>query len=112
MQLIIKDRGKGKTAQLIYASEITGMPIAQLTRAMCNHTKQMAKEMGCIIPEPVTVDELRNLHRVPNQSGVLVDNVHLIISDALNHYLNANVIGGTMTDLLKHEKILRGYVNE
>lgn len=112
MQLVIKNRGEGKTAQLIYASEITGMPIVQLTRAMCNHTKQMAKEMGCVIPEPMTVAELRNLHRVPNQPEVIVDNIHLIINDALNFYLNANVIGGTMTDMLKHENTLKGYVNE
>ena len=44
MRLLIKDRGKGKTTGLIYASEATGFPIATGNEVMVEHIKQMAKK--------------------------------------------------------------------
>lgn len=115
MRLVIKGRQQGKTMQLIYASELTGIPIVQPTNRMCNYTKEMAKEMGCIIPEPISVSELREYglkRSLLTHDTVLLDNVGLVIGEALNEYLGVSVIGGTMTDGLKDQKIQKGYTIE
>lgn len=100
MRLLIKDRGKGKTTGLIYASEATGYPIATGNEVMVDHIKQMAKEMNCNIPEPITFYELKKL-RDNSYSTVLLDEVTCILEDALSEYLGTNVICATMTDNLK-----------
>lgn len=103
MRLLIKDRGKGKTTGLIYASEATGFPIATGNEVMVEHIKQMAKEMNCNIPEPITFYELREKRLGVVYNNVLLDEVTCILEDALNDYLGTNVICATMSDNLKIE---------
>lgn len=63
----------------------------------------MAKDMGCLIPEPLCVEDFRSEHargrRLPN--NVLLDEVGVIIGDALKAYLRTNVVAATMTDSLR-----------
>ena len=45
MNLIIKDRGMGKTTQLIHISEATGYPIAVAYKTMIDNVKSMATKL-------------------------------------------------------------------
>ena len=53
MRLLIKDRAKGKTTQMIYTSEATGYPIVVETEMQKNFIMDKAKSMDTIIPEPI-----------------------------------------------------------
>lgn len=104
MKLIVRGRGSGKTARLIYASEVTGIPIATLSKQNIEHIKDMAERMGCDIPEPVTYRELASNSHIGSMkyNSVLADDVDSIIQKALDSYLNCHVVAATMTprDLL------------
>ena len=50
MKLIIKDRGMGKTTQLIHISEATGCPIVVAYKTMIDNIKSTATKLGCKIP--------------------------------------------------------------
>ena len=102
MKLLIKDKGSGKTTGLIYTSEATDYPIITHDNISKHYIMDMAKQMGCTIPEPLTVDELK---RVPFYRGknVLFDNIESILERAINSYLDANVVCATMRSLLIKE---------
>lgn len=99
MKLIVNGRGTGKTTRLIYASEVTGIPIATFSKANAEHIKDMAARMRCNIPEPVTYRELANNHYIGNAKydSVLADDVDSVIQKALDSYLNCHVVAATMT---------------
>lgn len=97
MNLLIKGRGKNKTTGLIYTSEATRYPIVCNGKIQTHYIKEMAEKMGCKIPEPLTVEELRH-HTLPPKSNILFDNLETIIEKAVNVYLDANVVCATMTD--------------
>ena len=103
MNLLIKNRASGKTTGLIYTSEATQFPIVTFTRRSIDYIKGMAKGMGCLIPEPLCVEDFRSgyarVKRVPD--NVLLDEAGVIIGDALNAYLGTNVVAATMTDSLR-----------
>ena len=86
MRLLIKDRGTGKTTQLIYTSEATGLPIAVETSSRIDLIMKMANEMNCYIPKPILIKDLiEHKYRYEN---VLIDEAEKTIANALNHYLN------------------------
>ena len=102
MKLLIKDKGAGKTTGLIYTSEATDYPIVTNDNISKHYIMDMAKQMECEIPEPLTVDELK---RVPIYRGanVLFDNIESILERAINTYLDANVVCATMRNFLIKE---------
>ena len=96
MKLIIKDRGMGKTTQLIHISEVTGCPIAAAYKTTIDHIKSTAKELGCNnIPEPVLVSDI--VTGKIRCDDILVDEVTLdgVLKKALNNYFNSNVVACT-----------------
>lgn len=105
MNLLIKDRATGKTTGLIYTSEATQYPIVTFNRHSIEHIKHMAEEMGCLIPEPLCIEDFNRErirgYRLPQ--NILLDEAGDIIGDALNAYLGTNVIAVTMTDSLKEK---------
>lgn len=103
MKLLIKDRAAGKTTGLIYTSEATGYPIVTSSRITANYIKDYAEKMNCIIPEPLTVEDLRSNHALSSDLNVLFDNVESILEAALNEYLHAHVVCATMTDRVKEK---------
>lgn len=99
MRLLIKDRGTGKTTQLIYTSEATGLPIAVETSSRIDLIMKMANEMNCYIPKPILIKDLiEHKYRYEN---VLIDEAEKTIENALNHYLNCNVIAATLSNSIK-----------
>ena len=98
MRIITKGRQRGKTTQLIYTSEATGATIVVSTIQEKENIKRRAKEMYCNIPEPVTVKELEAGKRQGrNYDFVMVDNMEKFLKDALESYLGAKVLCGTLT---------------
>lgn len=99
MKLIVRGRGQGKTARLIYTSEVTGIPIATFSKKNIEYIKDMAERMGCDIPEPVTYHDLAsNCHLGSTRyDNVLADDVDSVIQKALDSYLNCHVVAATMT---------------
>lgn len=96
MKLLIKERGTCKTTGLIYASEATGCPIVTSSKINACYIIDNAKQMGCDIPDPITVDDLR-FHKMEHVTHVLFDNVETILEKAINEYLGTNVVCATMT---------------
>lgn len=103
MKLLIKDKGSGKTTGLIYTSEATNYPIVTNDNISKHYIIDMAKQMGCEIPEPLTVENLRcaDIYRGHN---ILFDNIESILERAINSYLNANVVCATMTNYFTKEQ--------
>lgn len=97
MKLLIKDRGSSKTTGLIYTSESTGYPIVTNSKVQASYIKDQAKSMGCDIPEPLTVNDLQFSKLLPPKSKVLFDNIEENLEEAINYYLNADVVCATMT---------------
>lgn len=98
MELLIKERGSGKTTGLIYASEATGYPICVVFRSSIDYILEEARKLGCNIPQPVTVLELRNGCYRGSFKNVLFDEIGEILGAAVNEYLGVNVVCGTTTD--------------
>lgn len=106
MRLLIKERQSGKTTGLIYASEATGYPIAVENHGMIKLIQDMATQMGCIIPAPITFSELREGIGRGNRfyEKVLVDEAQSILNAALSEYLHCDVKCATLTDTLKERQ--------
>lgn len=103
MVLLIKDRGNGKTTGLIYTSEATQYPIVTFNRVSIGYIKNIAKDMGCLIPEPLCLEDFKGnsarRRRLPD--NVLLDEAGVILEDALKAYLGTNIVAATMTDSLR-----------
>lgn len=100
MNLIIKDRQKGKTTQLIYISEATRYPIVVPLEAQKKHIIELANQMHCSIETPLTIREMKE-RGINVKTPILLDDVEHILVDALQRYLGAEVFCATMTDTLK-----------
>lgn len=99
MNLINKPRGSGKTTQLIFTSVTVGYPIVCHNIAMVDNIQKMAEKLGCDIPKPVTIAEMRSGMNYGNKKyeNVLVDEVMFFFNAAINEYLGTNVVACTCT---------------
>jgi L-ribulose-5-phosphate 3-epimerase UlaE len=97
MNVIIKGRQQGKTYKLIIASEVTGYPILVSDSRRKVFLEDMAKEMGCYIPEPMTYERHR---RYPDgfHGEILIDDAEKIIEKSLENTLGCKVVAVTITD--------------
>lgn len=91
MRVLIKKRGAGKTTQMIYTSEATGMPIIVDTYGDKVRLMKKAISMNCSIPEPMTIVERRHSYnREDIRNGLLIDNAETICCTAINYYFYKN----------------------
>lgn len=80
MKMIILERGKGKTIELIKLSAETGcyivcFDIEEVSRVVC-----LSKEMGMSIPFPLTFQEFASgQYYAKGIKGFLIDNAELFI---------------------------------
>lgn len=100
MNLIIKDRQKGKTTQLIYISEATSYPIVVPFEAQKKHIIELTNQMHCSIETPLTIREMKE-KGINIKRPILFDDIEHILADALQQYLGTEVFCATMTDTLK-----------
>lgn len=107
--LIIKDRGTGKTTQLLYTSATTQYPIMVQNKLQTELLLDKAKDLNLIIPVPMTVEEFKN-GRGMNYDHVLIDEGYNLIGEALDAYMGTHVMAVTLTDRVKEladKKVVR-----
>lgn len=98
--LIIKERGEGKTTQLLYTSATTQYPIIVQNYSQVKFLLDKAKDLNLIIPVPMTVEECKNKPGM-NYDHVLIDEGYNLIGEALDAYMGAHVVAVTLTDRVK-----------
>lgn len=98
--LIIKERGEGKTTQLLYTSATTQYPIIVQNTLQIKLLLDKANDLDLIIPLPMTVEECRN-NRGMNYDRVLIDEGYNLIGEALDAYMGTHVAAVTLTDRVK-----------
>ncbi len=87
-------RASGKTTRLIYASWSTGDPILTVNESHKNDIKEMARNAGIDIPEPITVNDLleRRAAGSPSHNKVHIDEAPFVLEAILQHYgLQSNI---------------------
>lgn len=109
--LIIKERGEGKTTQLLYTSATTQYPIIVQNHSQVKFLLDKAKDLNLIIPVPMTVEEVKNgrSHGM-NYDRVLVGEGYDLIGEALDAYMGTHVVAVTLTDRVKEfadKKVVR-----
>lgn len=98
MRYLIKGRQQGKTHKLIIASEVTGYPILVSDEKRRRFIIDMAKEMGCHIPEPVNYEKRMRFSDGHYNEKILIDDAEKIIESALKATLRSEVVAVTITD--------------
>lgn len=96
MKLINKNRGTGKSTQLLYTSATTGYPIIVATERQAEYLEKMAEELGLEIPKPITFRRF-NQYFIPRDSKILVDNLEFMLNDILKDYFGTEVCAATIS---------------
>lgn len=86
VELIVRERQKGKTEKLIKMSAKRGARIVTNNTRMCKNILQKASKMGYTIPEPITYYEAE--HNQPNEP-LLLDDVDIYL---LNKFYGVEAI--------------------
>lgn len=104
--LVIKDRGTGKSTQLVYTSAVTQYPIITQHRTSIMHLMDLANELGVVIPTPMTVDDYRARGRI-HENHILIDEGYDLIGEALDAYMGTHVVAVTLSDKIKEMDSIR-----
>ena len=104
--LVIKDRGTGKSTQLVYTSAVTQYPIITQHRTSIMHLMDLANELGVVIPTPMTVDDYKARGRI-HENHILIDEGYDLIGDALDAYMGTHVVAVTLSDKIKEMDSVR-----
>lgn len=104
--LVIKDRGTGKSTQLVYTSAVTQYPIITQHRTSIMHLMDLANELGLVIPTPMTVDDYKARGRI-HENHILIDEGYDLIGEALDAYMGTHVVAVTLSDKIKEMDSIR-----
>ena len=104
--LVIKDRGTGKSTQLVYTSAVTQYPIITQHRTSIIHLMDLANELGVVIPTPMTVDDYKARGRI-HENHILIDEGYDLIGEALDVYMGTHVVAVTLSDKIKEMDSIR-----
>lgn len=103
---VIKDRGTGKSTQLVYTSAVTQYPIITQHRTSIIHLMDLANELGVVIPTPMTVDDYKARGRI-HENHILIDEGYDLIGEALDAYMGTHVVAVTLSDKIKEMDSIR-----
>lgn len=104
--LVIKDRGTGKSTQLVYTSAVTQYPIITQHKTSIMHLMDLANELGVVIPTPMTVDDYKAKGRI-HENHILIDEGYDLIGEALDAYMGTHVVAVTLSDKIKEMDSIR-----
>ena len=104
--LVIKDRGTGKSTQLVYTSAVTQYPIITQHRTSIMYLMDLANELGVVIPTPMTVDDYKARGRI-RENHILIDEGYNLIGEALDAYMGTHVVAVTLSDKIKEMDSIR-----
>ena len=86
-EIIIGNRGVGKTTELIKKSAETGVHILVPTAMHANELYDRAKQMGLSIPDSITIEEYFTIDVFQDTSivsqGVYIDDAELVLQNLL-----------------------------
>ncbi len=95
MKVIVRDRGMGKTTELIRMSHESGCYIVCGTRDDVVRTFHQAQEMGLDIHFPLTYEEfLKRQYHTGSIKGLLIDDVDRLIQHIAVVHVNAISVTG------------------
>lgn len=121
-EIIIKERGTGKTTELIKRAAKDGIYILTANQTMAGCIAELARRMGLHIPFPITVEEYLKGNNFRGscicRDGLLIDDADLVLQTLLSGIpIRAVTIsdrGNISMDRLKEleleNQILRGYL--
>lgn len=98
--LIIKDRGTGKSTHLLYTSATTQYPILTKTKNMADNLLKMAEDLDLCIPVPLVKYDIES-KGIKLPENILVDEGYDLIGTAIDYYLGTHVVAVTLSDKLK-----------
>lgn len=84
MKIIYKQRGKGKTTQLLYSSDTTRIPILVGDEHQKKYIVDDAIQLGLNIPQPLSVNDVVNKRGSVLPETCYVDNAEMVLSRLLN----------------------------
>ena len=96
MKFINRARQTGKSTMMIYASVICDAPIIVKDQVKAHHLRALASELGVCVRIFTLLDWERAKH-TREYENVLIDEADYIITEALNRFLNANVLACSFT---------------
>lgn len=99
INLIIKDRGTGKSTQLLYTSATTQYPILTKTKNMADNLLKMAEDLDLCIPVPLAEYDIES-KGIKLPKNILIDEGYDLIGTAIDYYLGTHVVAITLTDKL------------
>ena len=84
MKIIARPRQSGKTTQLVMISAETGHYIVTKDHGTARYTAMLAKDLGPVIPFPLTYDEFLN-HAWNGKTikGLLIDDLEMLFGTIL-----------------------------
>jgi hypothetical protein len=89
MKKIIKERGQGKTTELIKISAETQYPIIALTMMDIVYIKEQSNKMGYKIPDPILLSDWRIKYHGSDIKAVLVDEGEMMLETLLGYPIYA-----------------------
>ena len=102
MKIINKGRGRCKSIQLLYVSELTRYRIICPNRQQVEYLKYQAEELGLDIPEPMSYAVYKSeMGKGILETKILIDNVDQILDKILLEYFNKDVVAVTMSVPMK-----------
>ena len=98
MNLLISERGSGKTTYLLKESARNRIPILCPTRGSCERLKHIAIEHSIDIPDPIPYEDYGNTMH-PSAYGKVPVAVYIDEIDEFFKRIGYNVVTATMTKM-------------
>lgn len=102
MKLIIRERGTGKSLELLHASEMTGYRIITHTEQHAHELYEAAKKLNLDIPQPTSAYNYKSQRY--KDAGILIDDVNIILPTVLEYYFQTPVVGAAMSIPTRNNK--------
>ena len=80
--VIIQNRGTGKTTHAIITSSETGATIITHNMMIAKEVLKQAEYLGCNIPKPMSINQYLNTITKPEK--IIIDELELVLGEVLN----------------------------
>lgn len=82
VNVIIQNRGTGKTTHAIITSSKTGATIITHNVVVAKLVLKQAEYLGCNIPKPMSINQYLNIKTKPEK--IIIDELELVLSEVLD----------------------------
>lgn len=81
--VIIQNRGTGKTTHAIITSSKTGATIITHNMMIAKEVLKQAEYLGCNIPKPMSINQYLNT-KINKPEKIIIDELELVLGEVLN----------------------------